>query len=138
MTRIRLLALTTATLIGCLMPAVVHAEKRSIGSPLVRTSFRLQPDSLASQHATYWLAYGPVAGKFGLVQMHPNSAGIFVASTRLPLGARGTFYYIQGQGAIHTRAGLAPGNPVHTIGHVGPLRVSRQPVPMFHVASPAG
>lgn len=104
---------------------------------LVQTAFHLQAPAAFSSGATFWVAYGPVGGKFGIVRLHHAASGQFVASARFPAGSRATFYYIQGQGVIHTRAGAAPGNPISTLGHQGPFVIGRQSIPLFR-ASPAG
>jgi hypothetical protein len=101
---------------------------------LVETAFHVQVPGAVPPGTTLWVAYGPVAGKFGIIRLHRDPSGQFVASGRFPAGTRATFYYIRGHGTIPTRAGAMPGNPVRTLGHQGPLVVGRQPVPLFRAA----
>jgi hypothetical protein len=105
---------------------------------MVRMPFRVSIPSQLPSSTTLWVAYGPVAGKFGLIRLRPGLRGEFVASGRFPAGTSATFYYIEGHGTIRTRAGVGPGNPVQTIGHVGPVVIGKQPVPLFRVPAPAG
>jgi hypothetical protein len=63
---------------------------------------------------------------------------MFAATSPLPAVAHATFYYLQGTGSIHTRAGLAPGNPVITLRTVGPLVIGRTALPLVRVHPAAG
>lgn len=117
----------------------IAAVASALGAPrahaseprLVQTAFHVQVPTTVPSRMTFWVAYGPVAGKFGIVRLHRASSREFVASARFPAGSRATFYYIEGRGSIQTRSGAAPGNPVTTLGHQGPLVVGRQPIPLF-------
>lgn len=137
MTGPRRLALA-ALVLAALTPWTAHAAIRHIPQPAAQATFRLQPPAGTSATATFWVSYGPVAGSFGLIRMHRNSQGVFVASARFPSGTRATFYYIEGRGVTSTPAGLAPGNPVRTLGREGPLSVGKQPIPLMRVAPPVG
>jgi hypothetical protein len=127
---------------GCLLVTVAclwaNVSTAQASSQLVSTPFHVQVPGPVSAQTTLWVAYGPVAGKFGIIRLHASPSGQFVGSARFPAGSRATFYYIEGQGTVHTRAGLAPGNPTRTLGRVGPLVIGRQPVPLFRAAAPRG
>ena len=119
-------------------PWTAHASSRSAGSSLVRTSFHLQVSSNFSPSATFWIAYGPLGGRFGLIRLHRAGDGRFVAAGWFPSGARADFYYIEGQGTMRTKEGVVPGNPVRTVGHAGPLIIGHHPVPVLRLSAPAG
>lgn len=130
-----------ALMLGAVAPVIpwqAYAAGQPAGSQLIRTSFHLQAAPNLPKTTTFWVAYGPLAGKFGLVRLHSVGPGRFVGSRRFPAGARADFAYIEGQGTMRTKEGIVPGNPVHTVGHVGPLVVGRQPIPLLRLAAPAG
>jgi len=84
------------------------------------------------------VAYGPLHGRFGIKRLQPAANGLFEASQRLPLHTRTTFAYVAGHGAIHTRAGLAPGNPVVTIRVFGPAVIAPAGIPLVRWNTPIG
>ncbi len=111
--------------------------------PIVRAAetqllFRLQVSGPRDPAATYWVAYGPVQGRFGIKRLQPAANGLFEASQQLPLHTRTTFAYVAGHGAIHTRAGLAPGNPVVTIRVFGPAVIAPAGIPLVRWNTPIG
>lgn len=138
MIRRKYIASAAIALAGVATPFAAHASTRASNLSLVRTAFHLQAESGLPPTTTYWVAYGPVAGKFGLIRLRNTGHGQFTAAGWFPSGTRATFYYIEGQGTIQTKAGPAPGNPVHTIGHTSPVIIGRQAVPLFRVPAPAG
>lgn len=100
--------------------AVVPVGAAQAASAPARTvTFRLHVAAPADPHTTFWVSYGPLAGKFGLIRLHPTGNGYFAGSRALPAG-RTLFCYIAGTGTVKTPQGPAPGSPMVTIGHVGP------------------
>src|SRR5437588_11928160 len=90
---------------------------------VVMTTFRLQVQGSAQKGETYWVTYGPLAGRFGIVRLSQTGPGVFTASRQLPTAGRSRFTYIAGRGVVHTRAGLAPANPDGTLLTVSPVHV---------------
>jgi hypothetical protein len=87
----------------------------------VAVTFRLHVSGKPASDTTFWVAYGPLAGRFGLVQLHPSGAGVYSATQTLPTQGRTTFAYLAGRGAIQSRFGPAPGDPVTIIQRIGPV-----------------
>lgn len=112
-----------------LFPVATWANGRNalVLDPRVRVVFRLQVSGRPTSHATFWVAYGPTAGKFGIVRLKASSNSTWLASQRLVTGARLNLVYLMGQGSVQTRFGVAPGNPVVTI----------RRVPSFTVGTPS-
>ncbi len=122
---------------------VIPGRGVAASRPVVRAAetqllFRLQVSGPRDPAATYWVAYGPLHGHFGIKRLQPVANGLFEASQRLPLHTRTTFVYVAGHGAIHTRAGLAPGNPVATIRVFGPAVIAPAGVPLVRWNTPIG
>jgi hypothetical protein len=88
-------------------------------------SFSLSVAGVPDSGTTFWVSYGPLAGKFAVVQLHPQGPRTYGVTLQLPVNARGTFYYLAGHGAMKTKIGQVPGNPVATIKRVGPVTVAR-------------
>lgn len=103
----------------------VHSSARS---GVTLCTFRLRVAGRPVVGTTFWLAYGPLAGKFGLVRLKASQAGLYQASRDLPIGGQTIFAYLSAQGMIHTRLGLAPGGAVTVIRRLGPVRVGVFPV----------
>lgn len=100
----------------------VHA--RQVATPV---TFQLHVTGAHDPHMTFWVAYGPLDGRFGLIRLRSAGSDHYVASRVLPPG-RTVFSYIAGTGTAQTRLGPAPGAPAVTIARVGPataLRASR-------------
>jgi len=110
---------------------IVHATETQI-------LFRLQVSGLRNPAATYWVAYGPLRGRFGIKRLRPAANGLFEASQWLPLHLRTTFAYVAGYGVMRTRAGLAPGNPVITIRVFGPAVIAPGGIPVVRWNTPIG
>jgi hypothetical protein len=104
----------------------------------VLTNFTLRVTGHVERGTTFWVAYGPVAGRFGIIQLRETSVGVYAASRSLPTAGRAVFTYLAGQGAVKSRMGLVPGNPVTTVKTVGPLSVWPHGVPAVRWQPPVG
>jgi hypothetical protein len=117
------------------LPAEQRGQLRTVAY-----TFRLQVSGTPDARATFWVAYGPLQGRFGVIRLRSTASGqVYTATRRLPLHARAYFAYLAGQGTLHTKAGIVPGNPVTVIQRVGPFTV--QPgrgIPAAHWAAPVG
>jgi hypothetical protein len=108
-----LLMLVVAALSCGTSNATAHAVTKSHETKSL-VAFRLHVSGDIPQAMTFWLAYGPLGGRFGIVRLHRSRVGLYAASVRLPVG-RSSFAFVAGYGVIHVRFGPAPGNPVITI-----------------------
>ena len=137
---VAVVVLAVTALVTAASPAAARSTPAgSSGRPLtIQTVFRLNVTGNVAPGTTFWLAYGPLAGHFGMIQLHQQSPGVYEASQRLPTSARTLFTYLAGRGAIRTRAGLAPGAPVVTIRRIGPASIWPKGVPAARWFSPAG
>ena len=125
-------------------PACSRAAAQSTHEVRVRPaaavvqSFRLQVDGEVGAKATFWVAYGPLAGHFGLIRLHPVGANLYSATVRLPGSGRTQFAYLRGNGVVRTPQGQAPGDPVTTIRLIGPVSVPRVALPTVQWQAPVG
>ena len=87
---------------------------------------------------TFWVAYGPVADRFHIVQLHRSQPGLYSAARMLPVGERTTFTYLSGRGVVQTRMGPVPGDPVVTIRTTGPMTISAHQLPTVRWVAPVG
>jgi hypothetical protein len=90
----------------------------------ITATFRLLVVGHLGTHMTLWVAFGPAAGRFGLLRLRPARPNLYTATDRFPVPSKVVIVYLAGQGVIQTRFGPAPGNPVVTIERLGPLYVS--------------
>jgi hypothetical protein len=106
--------------------------ERNSAHPRVGTVvFRLHAPVPVPRSTTFWVAYGPLAGKFGIIQLLPAGSGQYAGRAALPADDRTVFTYISGIGRMHTRAGWVPrrgGTPIRSVGPTSALAASRIPV----------
>jgi hypothetical protein len=121
---------------AALLPAAAHAQQSS--PAVIPMTFTLAVKGALAPHATFWVSYGPLAGHFGIARMRRVMPHTYTVTLRLPLHGRTTFYYLAGQGSLHTRAGLVPGNPVVTVKQVGPTSVTRTTAMRANWRAPIG
>jgi hypothetical protein len=113
-------------LIGLLSPVDAHGAANSVGQVrTVVTTFRLHVIGRPAAHATFWVAFGPLADRWGLIQLHAAGGGTYTATQSLPAVGRTIFAYLAGQGVLTTQMGRAHGNPVVTIRRIGPVSASQ-------------
>lgn len=100
-----------------LLPVSAHAEQQVIGRAprLAQVRFELQVQGIPARGATYWVAYGPIGGKFGVLRLRRMGTRMYGATHAFPAGSRGEFVYLEGTGQVRTPAGPAPGGMVVTI-----------------------
>lgn len=77
-------------------------------------TFRLQVSGDLPRDMTFWIAYGPLTGQFGIVRLQRSDPDHYATSVRLPAG-RSSFAYIAGHGIRWMRYGPVPGDPIVTI-----------------------
>jgi hypothetical protein len=85
--------------------------------------FLLSVDGPVNAGDTFWVAYGPLVGTWGIIRLHAAGLRLYEARVVLPRG-RTVFSFVKGTSVMHTRLGLVPGNPVATIRQVGPTSAS--------------
>jgi len=103
----------------------------------VTVIFRLQVFGAPAAGTTFWVAYGPLGGRFGLFQLR-GAAGVYEAQHRLPAHGRTVFTYLAGQEVTHTRIGAVPSNPVITIASIGPTTALKASQRVVYWQAPAG
>jgi hypothetical protein len=106
-----------------ILPSAARAER--ITPRTAPVSFSLSVAGTPDPGTTFWVSYGPLAGKFAVVRLHPEGANTYGVRLRLPAGGHGTFYYLTGHGTMKSRSGPVPGDPVATIKRVGPVTLSQ-------------
>jgi hypothetical protein len=137
-----LLAVLTA--LALFLPAHSQAaargarEIRVAPRPRIVESFRLHVDGRVTPGTTFWVAYGPLAGHFGLIRLQPDGLHLYAATVRLPGSGRTQFAYVRGTGATRTQHGQVPGDPVVTIKVIGPVSVPQVELPTVQWQSPSG
>lgn len=138
MKRRSVLAMAGAMLMA--LPAgATHAYSNHQAVSTVPVTFRMQVDAGAQSGRTFWVAFGPVAGRFWLIRLHHNG-GAFTATADLPAGTRTVFSYIAGNGTAQAKMGTVPGNPVVTVRQVGPVTLNnhRSVLPTVRWSGPVG
>jgi hypothetical protein len=124
-----------------LLPAAAATPRSSHSSAPARTTvatFRLQVQGGSAGGTTYWVAYGPLAGRWGLIRLHRSGSGLYTARKALPADGRTVFTYLAGQGTVMTKLGPAPGWPVQTIRSVGPTTAPNLPSGTVRWQAPIG
>lgn len=130
---VRVLAFVLALGILNLTPGFAAAasgssQQRSVPR-MVSTSFHLRVAVKAAPGTTFWVAYGPLDGKWGLIRLHRSGKSVYSGSRVLPTSGRTVFSFIAGRGTMRSRMGVVPGNPVTTIRSIGPITIWPHGVP---------
>ena len=128
--------LASALLAAGVSASPVLAAQSHARPALAMTTFQLQVVGAPDPSTTYWIAYGPLDGKFGIVQLQQRRGGVFSANLRLPTSGKSVFTYIAGHGVVHTRLGLEPGSPVLTVRQFGPTSVWPRGIPAARWQAP--
>jgi len=93
----------------------------------VTVTFRLNLETRPASGTTFWVSYGPVDGRFGILRLTKLSDTRLSGALSVPTGERANFFYIAGHGTMRVpHLGVAPGNPVYTIREIGPVTVERR------------
>jgi hypothetical protein len=103
--------------VACTLALPARTQAQNLSAPI---TFRLNVQGTPDRRTTFWVSYGPLAGHFGVLQLHRAAPHLYMATYPMPMRGRTTFYYLAGQGSLETRAGLVPGNPVVTVKQLGP------------------
>jgi hypothetical protein len=136
-----ILAMIAALFVAVLTPTADRAQgqtprKMIPGSTPI--TFRLQVIGRPAAGATFWVAYGPLAGQFGIFQLHASGQSTYTATQRLPVQGRTVFAYLAGHRVMPSRLGPVPGDPVITIRHVGPTAARQLAFPVVQWQAPQG
>lgn len=117
-----------------LTPAAARAD---FPASAVRVTFRLHVAGRSDADSTYWVAYGPLGGRFGILRLMPRGNGLYSVTAALPSG-RTIFTFLQAHGYISTAAGMQPGSGVTIARSVGPTTATRAAASTVHLHVPAG
>jgi hypothetical protein len=137
------LALTSAIVVCLTWTVSAQAEAiprpdRSSTTLRAEPTFRLKVAGDPGRHATFWVSYGPLNGRFGIFQLLPMGDGRYEAHPKIRLRGRTDLYYLMGHGSIATPLGREPGGTVITIRHVGPVLLSLLHEPTVSWEVPVG
>jgi hypothetical protein len=94
-------------------------------------TFRLVVPGNVASAMTFWVAYGPLAGHFGIIQLMPKGNNTFSTRVTLPVQGRATFTYLAAFGRLKTPMGYVPrrgGVTIKTLGPTDPVTASMHPV----------
>lgn len=100
-------------------------------------TFRVHVSGTPDPRMTFWAAYGPLHGRFGVLRLHSAGAGTYAAQQTLPDGTTAVTF-LAGVGTVHTREGAAPGNPVVTIRSLPSVSISSCSLPTVEWQAPVG
>jgi hypothetical protein len=130
----RILGVAAVLLFAALIhPAYASTPGHRSGAPArtVAMTFRIVVSGRPARWTTFWVAYGPLDEHFGILRLRQTGQKVYETSVKLPTDGHTDFAYLVGNGAIKTRLGLEPGDPVTTIRifhHVTPGQESLPPV----------
>lgn len=74
------------------------SQRPTHGLQIGTTTFQLAVAGSPVRGATFWVSYGPLAGHFGVIQLHSNGNHLYSARAGLPLKESSTFTFLQAQG----------------------------------------
>jgi|SRR5947209_17581029 len=139
----RLFGMAAALLLCVVLASPASARvsnDRTVGmhARLVTMNFRLRLETQPAAGTTFWIAYGPLAGRFGLIRLHQTGQNLYTAHANLPAAGRANFAYIAGNGTVRTRLGLEPGIPTVTIRNFDRITPGQTQLPVVTWQPPIG
>jgi hypothetical protein len=140
MTGRRMYRILVAAVAGVLGLAAALGPFAASAAPpgTVATTFEVRVSGHLAPMTTFWVAYGPLNGHFGIIRLYPAADGSFRATRSLPAQGKTVFSYLVGRGVVHSRLGEVPGNPVVTIRSIGPVEASQLRPRVVRWVTPAG
>jgi hypothetical protein len=82
---------------------------------LSTTTFGLTVTGTPAKGTTFWVAHGPLAGRFGVIRLQPRGNHTYSARVTLPVYGVTTFTYLAAQGTQMVHGMPEPGGTVVVI-----------------------
>ena len=88
----------------------------STASPrMTPTTFRIAVTGTPARGTTFWVAHGPLGGRFGVIQLHHESGHVYAARVAQPASESTTFTYLTAHGVQMVHGSVEPGKDVTVI-----------------------
>jgi hypothetical protein len=120
----------------------VHAvnvhQQPSHNVRLSTTTFSLAVAGTPDKGTTFWVAHGPLAGRFGVSQLKPHGNHIYSARVILPANGVTTFNYLAAQGTEVVHGTPQPGGAVVAIRTMESVTAAMASQRVIHWSVPLG
>jgi hypothetical protein len=123
---------TTGSLAATVKQQPMHAVRMGT------TTFRLAVAGSPAKGATFWVSYGPLAGKFGVIELRSTGSHLYSARTVLPVNEAGTFTYLKAQGVQKVHGSAQPGGIPVVIRSVAAVTAVEAASHIVHWSVPLG
>lgn len=110
----------------------VHVVKLS------RVTFTLIVTGEPAPNLSYWVAHGPIDGRFGVIQLHPVGTNSFSASVTLPALAKTVFTYLASTGRQVLHGQKQPAGTIVTIKSMEHVTAETAAFKIMHWSAPLG
>jgi hypothetical protein len=101
-------------------------------------TFRLAIAGSPAKGATFWVSYGPLAGKFGVIELRSVGGHLYSGRTVLPVNKAGTFTYLEAQGVQTVHGSAQPGGIPVIIRSVDAVTAAAASSQVVHWSIPLG
>ena len=135
------LAVTVAAALFCTSGA--HASglnglTRSQTAHSSSTTFRVSVTGTAAKGTTFWVAHGPLNGRFGVIRLQHESGKTYTARVTLPNNETTSFTYLAAQGVQWVHGLPEPGGAVTVIRTLDSVTASAAAAQAVHWSVPLG
>jgi hypothetical protein len=104
----------------------------------VTTTFSLTVAGTPAKGTTFWVSHGPLAGRFGVIQLHSQGNHIYAARVALPAAGVTTFTYLAAHGTQVVHGVPQPGRNVVVIRTMDSVTASAASQQMVRWSVPVG
>ncbi len=105
---------------------------------LGRATFSLVVTGTPASTLTYWVAHGPLDGRFGVIELHPTGTKVFSATVSLPLFAKTTFTYLASTRVQVVHGLKQPAGTIVTIKSMDDVTAGTAAMKTMHWSAPLG
>jgi hypothetical protein len=102
------------------------------------TTFHLTVAGNPAKGTTFWVSYGPLAGRFGVIKLQPQGNDVFSARAVLPVNRAGTFTYLEAQGTRYVHGLPQPGGVPVVIRNLQSVTAATASQRIVHWSVPLG
>ena len=118
--------------------AGLHGMTPGRSQHLSPATFRISVSGSPAKDTTFWVAHGPLNGRFGVIRLHRESGHSYAARITLPSNETTSFTYLTAQGVQWVHGLPQPAGTVTVIRTLDSVTASAAAAQAIHWSIPLG